>query len=62
MFDTSVKVPAIFSRPGHISEGVVNADLLSQYDIMPTLLDYLGYSIENIVEKENYPVLALLLF
>ena len=42
MFDTSVKVPAIISRPGHIQEGQVCDSLLSHYDFMPTLLDYLG--------------------
>ena len=42
MYDTSVKVPALISRPGHVPEGAVNDDLLSHYDIMPTLLDYLG--------------------
>ncbi len=42
MFDTSVLVPAIISRPGHVPQGVVNDDLLSHYDLMPTLLDYLG--------------------
>ncbi len=42
VFDTSVKVPVIFARPGAIPQGVVSADLLSHYDVMPTLLDYLG--------------------
>lgn len=42
MFDTSVKVPAIVSHPGHIPANQVNDDLLSHYDFMPTLLDYLG--------------------
>jgi len=42
MYDTSVKVPTIVSRPGDIPEGVVCAHLLSHYDLMPTLLDYLG--------------------
>ena len=42
MYDTSVKVPAIVSRPGHIPEGVVADQLLSQYDLFPTFLDYLG--------------------
>ncbi len=40
MYDTSVKVPMIMSRPGHVSQGVVDETLLSAYDIMPTLLDY----------------------
>jgi len=41
MYDTSVKVPAIFSHPGHIPAGKVCSELISQYDIFPTLLDYL---------------------
>jgi arylsulfatase A-like enzyme len=45
MFDTSVKVPVIFSQPGRLPQGAVNADLLSHYDVMPTLLDYLGLPI-----------------
>ncbi len=42
MYDTSVKVPAIVSRPGHVPAGEVCDALYSQYDLMPTLLDYLG--------------------
>ena len=42
MFDTSVKVPVIFSQPGRLPAGTVNSALLSHYDIYPTLLDYLG--------------------
>lgn len=45
MYEESVKVPAIVSQPGSIPEGVVCSELLSQYDVLPTLLDYLG--IEN---------------
>ena len=42
MFDTSVKVPFIMSWPGHIEQNKVCDELLSQYDIMPTLLDIAG--------------------
>jgi arylsulfatase A-like enzyme len=42
MYDTSVKVPAIVSQPGRVSQGVVDEHLLSQYDWLPTALDYLG--------------------
>jgi arylsulfatase A-like enzyme len=42
MYDTSVKVPALISRPGHVPSGIVCEEMLSQYDFMPTLLDYLG--------------------
>lgn len=44
MYDTSVKVPAIFSHPGAIPESVVCDELVSGYDFMPTLLDYLNLS------------------
>ena len=42
MFDSSVKVPAIVSHPGQIAEGGISEALLSGYDVMPTILDYLG--------------------
>lgn len=41
MYDTSVKVPCLFSQPGRIAPSVRH-DLLSGYDLFPTLLDYLG--------------------
>ena len=43
MFDTSVKVPAIFSQPGRIPQGAVCDELVSGYDFMPTLLEYVGF-------------------
>lgn len=52
MFEESVKVPCIISHPGRIPEGVVCSELLSQYDFMPTLLDYVG--IEN-PQAESLP-------
>lgn len=42
MYDTSVKVPAIMSHPNRIPAGNVSDDLVSGYDWMPTLLDYLN--------------------
>ena len=44
MYDTSVKVPTLITMPGCVQEGVVNEDLLSHYDIFPTLLDFVGVS------------------
>ncbi len=41
MFDTSVKVPMIISHPAAIPGGRVCEELLSHYDVFPTLLDYL---------------------
>jgi choline-sulfatase len=43
LFDTSCKVPLIFSRPGQIPQGLVEERMVCHYDFMPTLLDYLGY-------------------
>jgi arylsulfatase A-like enzyme len=42
MFEESIRVPLLVSRPGHVPEGATNVDLLSQYDFLPTLLDYAG--------------------
>jgi arylsulfatase A-like enzyme len=42
MYENSIKVPAIFSQPGRIPEKRVEEGMVSAYDFMPTLLDYLG--------------------
>ena len=42
MYENSVKVPFIVSQPGRIPAGRVSEAMVSQYDFMPTLLDYLG--------------------
>ena len=42
MYDTAVKVPTVLSCPGRVPGGRVEDALLSHYDVMPTLLDYLG--------------------
>jgi arylsulfatase A-like enzyme len=52
MYDTSVKVPAIFSQPGLIPQNNVSKSLVSGYDFMPTLLEYLN--LEN-PESDSLP-------
>ena len=42
LFDTSVKVPCLISRPGHVPENKVSTALLSQYDWLPTIMDYVA--------------------
>jgi len=42
MFEESVKVPFIASRPGHIPAGQCDRGLYSQYDFLPTLLASVG--------------------
>lgn len=61
MYDTSVKVPAIMSHPGRVPEGVVTDELVSGYDFMPTLLDYVGIEMpteNNLPGKSFKPVLV----
>lgn len=41
MYDTSVKVPFITSHIGHIPEKAVCDAMVSAYDFMPTLLEYI---------------------
>src|SRR5262249_2526933 len=43
----SVLVPTLVSRPGHVPAGVVNDDLLSHYDVFPTLLTYTGLPVPD---------------
>lgn len=50
MYDNSVKVPFIASRPGSVPENSVESGLWSHYDFFPSLLDYLGF--ENPVAEE----------
>ena len=52
MYDTSVKVPMIMSQPGTLAEDVVVSEMLSHYDVMPTLLDRFG--LEN-PEADSLP-------
>jgi arylsulfatase A-like enzyme len=51
MYENSIKVPAIFSHPGRIPAGRVEESMVSAYDFMPTLLDYL--SVPNKRENKN---------
>ncbi|MFP4381969.1 MAG: sulfatase [Candidatus Sumerlaeia bacterium] len=60
LFDTSVKVPCIISRPGHVAQGHLEKRLLSQYDWLPTALDYVGLADqtpEGLPGKSFAPVL-----
>ncbi len=52
MYENSIKVPAIASHPGRIPQGYVQKAMVSAYDFMPTLLDYLGLPLP---EGRNLP-------
>ena len=43
MYENSIKVPFIMSQPGLIAENKVASAMVSQYDFMPTLLNYVGF-------------------
>ena len=47
MYDTSIKVPMIMRHPAGMKQGAVVKQLVSAYDFMPTLLDYVGIPCEN---------------
>ena len=42
MYENSVKVPFVVSQPSQLPQGRLCEAMTSQYDFMPTLLDYLG--------------------
>jgi arylsulfatase A-like enzyme len=52
MYENSIKVPAIFSHPGALPQGHVTDAMVTAYDFMPTLLDYLNLPLP---EGRNLP-------
>ena len=61
MYENSIKVPFVISHPGRIPAGSVQAAMVSAYDFMPTLLDYLGLSLPESLDLPGQSVLPLLL-
>ncbi len=52
MYEYSIKVPCIFSHPSKLPTEKIIKELISAYDFMPTLLDYLSLPIPN---EKNLP-------
>ncbi len=61
MYENSIKVPFIASHPGRIPEGSVTDALVSGYDFMLTLLDYLGLPQPQSVHSPGRSFLPVLL-
>lgn len=61
MYDNSVRVPAIMSHPGYILQDVVCDELISGYDFMPSLLDYVGLENPEANKLPGRSFLSLLL-
>ncbi|MEX2566234.1 MAG: sulfatase-like hydrolase/transferase, partial [Cyclobacteriaceae bacterium] len=51
--DLMMKIPLIFHHPGNIPSGRESDIIVSNYDFMPTLLNYLGISWENNNDLES---------
>jgi arylsulfatase A-like enzyme len=60
MYDTSVKVPMVINRPGHVPEGRVEEGLFSHYDLFPTLVEYAGAEMPRDGERPGRSFAALL--
>jgi arylsulfatase A-like enzyme len=52
MYENSIKVPFLVSHPRRIPENRAQNAMVSSYDFMPTLLDYLGLPLP---ENRNLP-------
>lgn len=60
MYENSIKVPFIVSHPGRVPAGRVQEAMISAYDVMPTLLEYLALPVpreRDPVGKDFLPVL-----
>jgi len=56
MYEESIGVPMIWSHPGRIAAGRVESAMVSHYDFLPTLLDYLDvpYSPQGFRAGQSY--------
>jgi len=52
MYENSIRVPFVISHPAVIPQGRVEEGMVSAYDFLPTLLDYLGLPIPT---EQNLP-------
>lgn len=60
LFETSVRVPAVFSHPGTLHEAARSDALVSHYDIFPTILEYTGLSVPDATRRPGISLLPLL--
>ena len=61
LYDTAVKVPFLICWKGHIPAGSVNKELVSAYDVFPTLLALAGISWEGAEKLPGKSFAGLLL-
>ena len=41
MYEESILTPLIFRQPGRVKKGAVRDEMVSAYDLLPTVLEYL---------------------
>jgi arylsulfatase A-like enzyme len=61
MYENSIRVPFIVSHPGRVPVGQVQEAMVSAYDVMPTLLDYLDLPICQERDPVGHSFLPVLL-
>jgi arylsulfatase A-like enzyme len=61
MYENSIKVPCIFSHPGRVPQGKTQTEMVSAYDFMPTLLEYLDLPVPDAGNLPGSSFLPLLL-
>ena len=52
MYENSIRVPALFSHPGTLPQGHTTDTMVSAYDFMPTLLEYVGLPLPSGQERQ----------
>lgn len=60
VYDAHLKVPLIFYHPNRVKKGVKSTAIINQFDLFPTILDYIGHSdirIKNTPGKSFVPLL-----
>lgn len=60
-YQANMQIPLIFSHPGRVPPGSVNNLMIDEFDLFPTLLDYLGFGdleIANTPGRSFAPALA----
>ena len=56
----NMEVPLMFAQPGRVAEGRVREEFINQFDVFPTLLDYLGLNDLTIEKSAGRSFAAML--
>ena len=60
MYEESLRVPLIWNHPGQIKPGTTPTGLVSSYDFMPTILDYVGVTAPDDPQRAGRSYVQLL--